>query len=133
MSSKWTTRIFLAAVLVIPMAVPVAAMNLFGGGMVSAAGGTGGGEPAGKALFVDQKCSMCHSVDAVGIERKSKSDKMKGPDLSTVGDEHDAAWIAAFVKQEETLDGEKHDKPYKGTDEDLQAIADWLASMKSDG
>jgi mono/diheme cytochrome c family protein len=129
MSSKWISRAFLAAVIVVPVAVPVAAMDLFGGTMVAAAGDSGG-EPAGQTLFVGQKCNMCHSIEAAGIERTSKSDKMKGPDLSTVGDKHDAAWIVKYLKKEETLDGEQHGKSFKGTDEELQAIANWLATLK---
>ena len=87
--------------------------------------------PAGQTALVDNKCNMCHPVQAAGIERTSKSDKMKGSDLSTVGDDHDAAWIVEFIKKEVELDGEPHKRSYKGTDEDLEAIAAWLATLKT--
>ena len=65
--------------------------------------------------------------------RKIESEKMAGPDLSTVGDQHDAAWIVKFVSRETEQDGKQHKSEYKGTKADLQAIADWLAAMKSSG
>ncbi len=88
-------------------------------------------EPAGQTAFTGNKCNMCHSIEAVGIERTSKSDKMKAADLSTVGDERDAAWIVQYVKQEVDLEGTEHKRSYKGTDEDLEAIAAWLATLTS--
>ena len=35
----------------------------------------------GREVFEAQKCNMCHAVPAVGIESKTSSDKLKGPDL----------------------------------------------------
>jgi len=88
--------------------------------------------PAGKAAFVELKCSLCHSIDSQGIERKSKSEKTKGPDLSTIGATHDAAWLGKFLRKEvANADGKKHDKDFKGTPEQLQQIADFLASLKT--
>ena len=49
--------------------------------------------PTGQTALVENKCNMCHAIEAAGVERTSKSDKMKGADLSTVGDEPDVAWI----------------------------------------
>ena len=89
-----------------------------------------GGEMPGMAAFTAQKCNMCHSIEAKGIERTSKSDKMMAADLSTVGADHDAAWIVGFLKKTEMLDGEEHKKDFKGTDEEAQQIADWLATLK---
>jgi hypothetical protein len=56
---------------------------------------------------------------------------MAGPDMSKVGDKHDAAWIVKFASREIMLDDKQHKNEYKGTKEDLQAIANWLASLKS--
>ena len=93
--------------------------------------GSATAQDAGKKAFEANKCSNCHSVDKVGIARKLQSEKMKGPDMSTIGDKHDAAWIMKFAQREIELDGKQHKNEYKGTKEDLQAIADWLASLKS--
>jgi mono/diheme cytochrome c family protein len=96
-----------------------------------ASAATAAAQDAGQKAFEANKCSNCHSVDKVGIARKIESEKMAGPDMSKVGDKHDAAWIVKFVSRETELDGKQHKSEYKGTKEDLQAIADWLASLKS--
>jgi len=85
----------------------------------------------GKAVFTDLKCSICHSIDSLAIERKSKSEKTKGPDLSTVGSDHDAAWLAKWLRQEvAAADGKKHSKEWKGTPEQLQQVTEFLAALK---
>ncbi|MDH3744822.1 MAG: hypothetical protein OES47_06955 [Acidobacteriota bacterium] len=89
-------------------------------------------EPAkAKALFVDtHKCNMCHGVPAAEIEAKTKSEKMKGPELGGKI-EVEFAKIAAYLRKEADLDGESHSKGFKGTDEELQAIIDWLGSLEA--
>lgn len=82
----------------------------------------------GKAVFLDNKCNMCHSVDSQGIEKKLKSGK--GKDLSNVGAERDAAWLQKWIKKEIDLDGKKHEKAFKGTDAELDALVKWLAGLK---
>jgi mono/diheme cytochrome c family protein len=85
----------------------------------------------GKAIFLAQKCNLCHSVSTAGIEAKIKSDKMKGPDLVGVLDaEHDAEWIGKFLHKQADLEGKKHAKEFTGSDEELTALIDWLAAQK---
>ena len=85
----------------------------------------------GKALFTDtHKCNMCHAVPAAEIEAKTKSEKMKGADLGGKLDK-EFEEIAAYVRKEGELDGKTHKKPFKGTDEELQAIIDWLGSLEA--
>ena len=85
----------------------------------------------GKALFTDtHKCNMCHAVPAAEIEAKTKSEKMKGADLGGKI-EAEFAEIAAYVRKEGELDGKTHKKPFKGTDEELQTILDWLGSLEA--
>lgn len=86
----------------------------------------------GQAAFMAQKCNTCHSVEAVGIEAKVKSEKMKGPDLSKVATRHDAEWIAQYIKKEVDLDGKKHTKGFTGSDEELQAIIDWFEKLAAE-
>ena len=70
-------------------------------------------------------------IESLAIERKSKSEKTKGPDLSTIGSEHDAAWLAKWLRQEVAgEDGKKHSKEWKGTPEQLQQVSDFLAALK---
>jgi mono/diheme cytochrome c family protein len=86
----------------------------------------------GKEVFLAQKCNLCHTVSSADIEATTKSDKMLGPDLSAV-EAHDPAWLAKYLKQEETRDGEKHKKAFKGTDEELQALIAWLNEQAEAG
>ena len=87
-------------------------------------------EGDGKAVFEAQKCNLCHSVSSAGIEATTKSEKLKGPDLTGVGDRHDAEWIAKYLKKEVDMDGKKHTKPFSGSDEELKALVDWLLEQK---
>ena len=83
-----------------------------------------------KELFVEtHKCNMCHGVAAEGIEAKTSSDKMKGPDLSGYKSDKELAELAAFMRKES--EGEQHKKGFKGTDEELQTILDWLGSLEA--
>jgi hypothetical protein len=83
-------------------------------------------------VFTAHKCNLCHSIESLGVERRSKSEKTKGPDLSDVGNHHDAAWMAGWLRQEETLEGEKHQREFKGSDEELKALVDWLVTLKAE-
>jgi len=85
------------------------------------------GEGDGMAVFTAQKCNMCHAVASAGVEAKTTSEKMKGPDLGGIA--KDADWIAKFVKKEVQKDGADHKATYKGTDDELDAIIKWLAAQ----
>ena len=127
---KATNLVSLAAILGLPVLLAVTIPLLAAPAPVAAAAGDSAGMP-GKAVFIDLKCSLCHSIDSLGIERKSKSEKTKGPDLSTIGSEHDAAWLTKWLRQEVTAeDGKKHGKEWKGTPEQLKQVTEFLASLK---
>ena len=83
----------------------------------------------GQKLFTEAKCNNCHQIEKLGIERKLPNEKMWGPDLGAT--EHDAAWIKQFVLKEVDLHEKKHLNNYKGTEKDLETIAAWLVSLKS--
>ena len=91
----------------------------------------GEGGMDGKAIFLAQKCDICHSVSTAGIEAKSKA--MKAPDLvGVVTAEHDAKWIGEYVRKQVDLDGKKHGKAFTGSDEELKALIDLVwASRRS--
>lgn len=87
--------------------------------------------PDAKTLFTEtHKCNMCHAVAAAGIEAKTTSEKMKGADLGGKV-EGELEVIAAYVRKEGELDGKTHKKGFKGTDEELQTILDWLGSLEA--
>jgi mono/diheme cytochrome c family protein len=81
----------------------------------------------GKALFLENKCTSCHSVTAKGVEG-AKPDK--AIDISKVTDSED--FLTKYLKKEVTKDvdgkASKHKKSWKGSDEDLAAIIGWLKS-----
>ena len=80
-------------------------------------------------LFVASKCSNCHSIEKLGVERKLPSEKTKGRDLGA--SERDATWITEWVLKEIELDGKSHLSTYKGTKKNLEKLAQWLVGLKT--
>jgi hypothetical protein len=81
-----------------------------------------------QTLFVDTyKCNMCHSVESAGVE--AKSEKTFSGDLGGFTTDDPEA-LARYLRKEEPRDGEDHKKTYAGSDEELQAILDWLSSLE---
>ena len=85
------------------------------------------GAADGKAVFEAAKCNMCHSVSTAGIE--AKSEKMFKGDLVDI--DHEADWLKQYLKKEADIDGEQHKKAFAGSDEELQALVDWLLEQKT--
>ena len=112
--------------------VPVAGVAAILVAAVLSAGPARADDPAGQQAFLANKCNLCHSVDKLEIARTSTSDKMKGPDLSTTGDDLDLEWAVKFLKKEVELEGSLHKKEFKGTDEELQQIVQWLGTLRSE-
>lgn len=114
------------------LSLPAALTFVGGGAAVAAPAPAGGGSTAEgpAAVFIAQKCNLCHSLASHDIVRTTKSEKVAGPDLSAVGAERDAAWIARWLKKEEKIDGKAHSKAFTGTPEELNALAKWLATLK---
>ena len=123
--------------------VSAIALSVIGSGEVRAAD-----ENAGLALFKKGGCNECHSISALGVQKEAKKKaegtaepaastdaegkkKKDAPDLSGAGLEHDAKWISAFLNKEETLNGEKHEKRFKGTEADRRTMAMFLAGLKT--
>jgi mono/diheme cytochrome c family protein len=83
----------------------------------------------GKALFLSNKCNLCHTIDSQGIAKTSE--KMKAPDLSNAsGLVESADWLKSFLKKEVKKDDKTHQREFKGSDEDLDAIVQWLMTLK---
>jgi cytochrome c2 len=123
---KLTDLFSLAAILGIP--VLLAAFTL---PMLAVPQAAQAADAPGKTVFMAQKCNMCHSIESLQIERTSKSEKMAGPDLSNVGGAHLAPWITQYLTKEvANSEGKKHGKDWKGTDDELKQLADWLATLK---
>ncbi|HEX7356372.1 MAG TPA: cytochrome c [Ignavibacteriaceae bacterium] len=82
----------------------------------------------GKKIFVDNKCNMCHTVTSAGIESK-KSDAV---DLSTVGKDKTVEFLSKYLKKEAKLNDKDHKSSFKGTDEELTKLVDWLLTLKGE-
>jgi len=89
----------------------------------------------GKAIFEANKCMSCHSIKNVGIEAKKaegeEAEENKAPDLSGVGLEKDAEFITKYLQKLEAVNGKKHMKKFKGTEDELKTLAAWLAEQKT--
>lgn len=80
----------------------------------------------GKKVFVDNKCTMCHSVEAAQITSKKKD----ASDLSKLSADMTEEFLTKYLKKEESIDGKKHKATFKGTEEELKQMVDWLITFK---
>lgn len=85
------------------------------------------GKLDGKAIFLAQKCNLCHSVPTAAIEKTTKSEKMAGPDLVNV--KEDAAFLAKYLRKQADHKGKKHGKAFTGSDEELGALIAWIQAQ----
>ena len=90
-------------------------------------------------IFKALSCDKCHSIEAAGIafnpgepDEDDDEEEKEPVDLSKIGASVDAAHIIKFLDREvKSHENEKkHKKKFKGTDEEKQMLADWLASLK---
>ena len=84
----------------------------------------------GKKIFLDNKCSNCHSIESQGIVGKRPEGGAKPSDLSSVGLKFKAEWFEKWLMKKETLYNKKHMKKFKGTEQELKTLALWLESLK---
>ena len=77
---------------------------------------------AGKKVYSEMKCPMCHKMEGVGGKI--------GPELSGVGTRKDAEWIKGFLKDPKSVIPDTKQPPFKGTDEQLEALVTYLMSLK---
>jgi mono/diheme cytochrome c family protein len=87
---------------------------------------------SGEQLFRSKGCATCHSVAAAGIEAKVKKGPLVGPELPEAIAGQGGDWVRDFLKQRvAAADGKKHRKAFKGSDEELSALVQWLLSLPS--
>ncbi len=97
-----------------------------------------GDVPAGQKIFTENKCTQCHSIDSLKIAKVKSADdeevkdengkKLEPPDLSGIGKDHDAAWFTKWLKKEQEVDGHKHKKKFKGSEDELKTLTEWIVS-----
>ena len=76
----------------------------------------------GKKVYGEMKCAMCHKVEGVGGKI--------GPELSGVGSRKEAKWMKGFLKDPKSVIPDTKQPPFKGTDEQLDALVTYLMSLK---
>ena len=96
--------------------------------------------PAGQKIFTDFKCTQCHSIDSLKIakvkseekeeEAEEGGKKVEPPDLSGTGNNHDVAFMSKWLMKEEKIEGKKHKKKFKGNEEELKTLSEWLGTLK---
>jgi cytochrome c5 len=88
--------------------------------------------PKGQMIFMKHKCNLCHSVSTIEIEATSTNAKLKGPDLVGLADRYKMDGIDELINQKIQHNENSLMKGFKGTDEELQALVDWLLEQKSE-
>lgn len=83
----------------------------------------------GKQIFLAQKCNLCHSVPPAGITATTKSEKMKGPDLTGLA-KRDAKLLNGYLRKTADINDKKHIKQFTGSDEELGAMIAWLQKQE---
>ena len=81
----------------------------------------------GKAIFLAQKCNMCHSILPAGIEHTMKSSK--APDLVGLA-KTDAKLLNGYLRKTADINSKKHVKQFTGSDEELGALIAWLQKQE---
>ncbi len=99
--------------------------------------------PRGLQVFLDQKCSMCHTAYALGVGEAPEGwtpasspglgEPSSGPpDLSILP----AAWTAELLKEylvdRVEVGGAKHVTGFRGSDEDWAALVEWILPAPPD-
>lgn len=84
--------------------------------------------PTGKDIFVNSKCNTCHAIKSQDITSKQAD---KYPDLSNVGDKGITAEnLVKYLNKEFDINGKKHPVKFKGTEDELKTLVDWLLTLK---
>ena len=84
----------------------------------------------GKDVFMNSKCNTCHAIKSQDITSKQAD---KYPDLSNAGKlglSEDQ--MTKYLNKEFDLptSGKKHPVKFKGSEEELKTLVDWLLTLK---
>ena len=95
-------------------------------------------EPTAPPAFEDGKdtyvkhCGECHGVKVAEIKPTTKNAADRGADLTGIGEKYQSDWIKKYVMEEAEIEGKSHKKKFKGSDEELQVLVDWLLEQKAE-
>ncbi len=76
----------------------------------------------GKAVYDETGCATCHMVAGIGGRT--------GPSLDGIGKKYDAEKLKEILLNPKTLNPNTVMPPFEGSDEDLDALVDYLLSLK---
>ena len=130
---RWTIPVAVLSILCLALALPALAEES------KKDDATPDTTPAGQQVFVAQKCQMCHTVFSADIgepkaedAKEEEEEEVSGPpDLSLAGTGRTAEWLSLFLQKKETLNEKKHMLKFKGTDEELATLANWILTLKA--
>lgn len=115
-----------AASVTFAASVAAAPLTVASGGLGASADTADG---SGREIFEEAKCARCHAVASLDIESQMKP-PMGGPTLDEVKTERTVAWLRNYLKGSEELNGKAHLFRWRGTDEQLTALVDWLLELR---
>ena len=82
----------------------------------------------GKEIFLENKCNNCHTVSSNEITSK-KDDAV---DFSNSGASGDIQLMKSYLLKEATINDKVHKIKFKGSESELNTLADWLVSLKTE-
>ena len=76
----------------------------------------------GEKVYLEKKCAICHAIRGTGGKA--------GPELNAEGAKREAQWLKTFMKDPKVLVPKAKMMPFKGGDEELEALVEYLGSLK---
>lgn len=81
----------------------------------------------GEKVYLEKKCAVCHAIKGKG---GTAGPAARGPELSDVGAKRESQWLKTFMKDPRTVVPKAKMLPFKGNDEELEALVGYLGSLK---
>ncbi len=85
----------------------------------------GSDQTEGQNLFMGKGCNYCHAVPDSGIEATTSIEPLKS-NLVGLSQRFEKTWLENYLRKKTDLNGEPHRKAFKGPDQELRTIIDWL-------
>ena len=83
-------------------------------------------EDAGRGILLAAKCQRCHAVSTAEVAMDEGS-RVKGPDLAKLSAPmRQAEVLDAYLRRTETKNGKRHPFPWRGEDDELDRLIQWL-------
>ncbi|MDX1632809.1 MAG: c-type cytochrome [Thermoanaerobaculia bacterium] len=89
-------------------------------------------EARAREIFDRKNCAHCHSIEVEGIEATTDSEKMRGPELSALGERMTAPEIEEYLSEGDPTLRTHHWKEFWGSEDDLEILIRWLATLEEE-